>query len=34
VDFDELLKRTSLYKSDEKQSYERFSHRCRIGLDR
>jgi ferredoxin/flavodoxin---NADP+ reductase len=32
VDFDELLKRTSLYKSDEKQSYERFSHRCRIGL--
>jgi len=32
VDFDELLKRTSLYKTNEKKSYERFSHKCRIGL--
>ena len=31
VDFDELLKRTSLYKKEEALSYK---HRCKIGLDR
>ncbi len=32
VDFDELLKRTSLYRSHEQQSLERL-HKCKIGLD-
>jgi len=33
VDFDELLKRTSLYKSYEEKSYGKLLHKCRIGLD-
>ncbi|MDD3725745.1 MAG: sulfide/dihydroorotate dehydrogenase-like FAD/NAD-binding protein [Candidatus Ratteibacteria bacterium] len=32
VDFDELLKRTSLYKPYEEESLKRFYHRCKIGL--
>ncbi|MCM8762549.1 MAG: sulfide/dihydroorotate dehydrogenase-like FAD/NAD-binding protein, partial [Candidatus Omnitrophica bacterium] len=34
VDFGELLKRTSLYKTYEEESLKRFLHRCKIGLDR
>ncbi len=33
VDFDELLKRTALYKSHEGKSYEKLLHKCKIGLD-
>jgi len=33
VDFDELLKRTSLYKPYEEESLKRFQHKCKIGLD-
>lgn len=32
VDFDELLKRTSLYKPYEEESLKRFSCKCKIGL--
>lgn len=34
VDFDELLKRTSLYKAYEEESLKRLLHSCKIGLDR
>ncbi len=34
VDFDELLKRTSLYKPYEEESLKQFLHKCKIGLDR
>lgn len=34
VDFDELLKRTSLYKPYEEESLDKFLHKCKIGLNR
>ncbi len=32
VDFDELVKRQAMYKRPEKESYEAFLHKCKIGL--
>lgn len=32
VDFDELVKRQAMYRKPEKESYEAFQHKCKVGL--
>ncbi|MFH2056684.1 MAG: sulfide/dihydroorotate dehydrogenase-like FAD/NAD-binding protein, partial [bacterium] len=34
VNFDELVQRQAMYRSQEQVSYQDYQHRCKIGLDK